>query len=201
MSLPWCSCLSWCSFRPSLTSLPQTLTRILLTFGLTGVTDFDIRSAPPCRISSSFCLSHSSAGEEVFCGDGLRGTRGGSVSNVTIVLRFVHCRLQVQPEVPQRPRRPPPPPPPPRGDTGNFPSPRGIHGGGGVGGGGRTKLQRLLLQKQNCGVGGVAVGAGRGTRHREEADNAASTQGCNSIPFVQIWTSTVAIQHKSQIYM
>ena len=121
----------------------------------------------------------------------------GSVSNATIVLLFVHCR----PRVPEVPHRPLPPPPPPRGDTGNFPSPRGIHGGGGVGGGGRTKLQRLLLQKQNCGVGGVAVGAGRGTRHREEADNAASTQGGNSIPFVQIWTSTVAIQHKLQIYM
>ena len=187
MSLPWCSCLSWCSFRPSLTSLPQTLTRILLTFGLTGVTDFDIRSAPPCRISSSFCLSHSSAGEEVFCGDGLRGTRGGSVSNVTIVLRFVHCRLQVQPEVPQRPRRPPPPPPPPRGDTGNFPSPRGIHGGGG-----RTKLQRLLQQKQNCGSGGVAAGAGRGgTRTWQNA--AANTQGENSILFLQIRASSVAI--------
>ena len=117
----------------------------------------------------------------------------GSVSNATIVLLFVHCRPRV-PEVPHRPL--PPPPPPPRGDTGNFPSPRGIHSSGG----GRTKLQRLLLQKQNCGVGGVAVGAGRGTRHREEADNAASTQGCNSIPFVQIWTSTVAIQHKSQMY-
>ena len=77
-----------------------------------------------------------------------------------------------------------------QGDTGNFPSPspsapRGVHGG-------RTKLQRLLFtaQKQNCG-GGVA-GAGRGTRHRGETDNATSSSSAsqveNSILLIQIAT-------------